>query len=174
MASSLAVSGVVGRLDQNARDILDQQVENRKGYLENSMVADWSDLTGLAEQINASAQALLEEGAISLETLDKARRLQPVLLQVWTICLHLRAKRATGIFVFLYPGSLTEPAEREIRQQDRNLHPGPGSECVSLGKKCGPAAGAGADSCCAGFAYFYGCRMAADVFLCTHPGKRRL
>lgn len=110
LASSLAVSGVVGRLDQNARDILDQQVENRKGYLENSMVADWSDLTGLAEQINASAQALLEEGAISLETLDKSSdACSPLLLQVVDDLIStLRAKRTTGIFVIFNTRDLSQ------------------------------------------------------------------
>lgn len=44
LIGSLYISGVISRLNQNAREIVDKQVENRLGYLENSMVENWSDL----------------------------------------------------------------------------------------------------------------------------------
>ena len=101
LIAGLGVSGVVSRLDQNARDMLSQQVHNRQDYLENAMVRDWSDLTRLAGTINESAQALLEDGTISLEELDSSSEAcAPLLREVsGELVSTLYAKKVSGIFV---------------------------------------------------------------------------
>ncbi len=113
LAGSLALSGVVGRLDQNARDMLAQQVQNRENYLENSMVQTWSDLGQLAADVNASAQALLDEGALSLETLsDSSDACAPLLRDVTDELIStMYAKRVSGIFLIFNTQDLTAQHE---------------------------------------------------------------
>lgn len=65
-------SGVNDRMNQNARDILDKQTENRKTYLENTMIDTWSNLTLLSHDINTATQRLVNSGAINIETLDSS------------------------------------------------------------------------------------------------------
>ena len=56
MASAIGVSGVTLRLDENAVDILDKQVENRARYIE-AQLQQAQDLTELSSFINDKAQA---------------------------------------------------------------------------------------------------------------------
>lgn len=56
-------------LEQNAVDILQIQTENRQNYLQGQML-DAQDLSSLAGKINAVTQAMLDDGEISLDTLD--------------------------------------------------------------------------------------------------------
>ena len=56
-------------LEQNAVDILQIQTENRQNYLQGQML-DAQDLSSLAGEINAVTQAMLDDGEISLDTLD--------------------------------------------------------------------------------------------------------
>lgn len=97
----LRLSGVNQQLDQNARDIMDQQVENRRGYLENFMVGTWSDLDMLAETLNTKTQQMIDNGVLSLEVLDSSSdACTPLLLEVMDdIISTLYAKRVSGIFV---------------------------------------------------------------------------
>ena len=69
MASAIGVSGVTLRLDENAVDILDKQVENRARYIE-TQLQQAQDLTELSSFINDTARQMLDEGTISLNTLD--------------------------------------------------------------------------------------------------------
>lgn len=69
MASAIGVSGVTLRLDENAVDILDKQVENRARYIE-TQLQQAQDLTELSSFINDTARQMLDEGTISLDTLD--------------------------------------------------------------------------------------------------------
>ena len=69
MASAIGVSGVTLRLDENAVDILDKQMENRARYIE-TQLQQAQDLTELSSFINDTARQMLDEGTISLDTLD--------------------------------------------------------------------------------------------------------
>ena len=60
MASATAVSGVTLQLDKNAVDILDKQVENRAGYIQDQL-QQAQDLTGLSSFINDTARKMLDE-----------------------------------------------------------------------------------------------------------------
>lgn len=65
MASAIGVSGVTLRLDENAVDILDKQVENRARYIE-TQLQQAQDLTELSSFINDTARQMLDEGTLSL------------------------------------------------------------------------------------------------------------
>lgn len=64
MASAIGVSGVTLRLDENAVDILDKQVENRARYIE-TQLQQAQDLTELSSFINDTARKMLDEGTLS-------------------------------------------------------------------------------------------------------------
>lgn len=69
-------------LEQNAVDILQIQTENRQNYLQGQML-DAQDLSSLAGKINAVTQAMLDDGEISLDTLDSGSdAASPLLLSI--------------------------------------------------------------------------------------------
>ena len=69
-------------LEQNAVDILQIQTENRQNYLQGQML-DAQDLSSLAGKINAVTQVMLDDGEISLDTLDSGSdAASPLLLSI--------------------------------------------------------------------------------------------
>lgn len=117
LLGSVAVSGVVPRLRNNADDMLAQQVENRRNYLETAMNSDWSDLTALRGEINAAAAELAETGALDLSALgpdgggpggdELLTRLAPELIET------LYARHLSGVFVILNAQPLPADGEWE-------------------------------------------------------------
>lgn len=101
LIASLQFSGVIQRLNQNAEDILRTQVQNRKSYLENAMVTNWSELSLLAEKINSTTQDMLDRGLLTLEELDQnSDACTPLLLNITDeLISNLYAKKVSGIFV---------------------------------------------------------------------------
>lgn len=110
---SFLVSGLFQKLDQNARDLLYQKVVNRTGYLQNEMIYRWSDLEGLADQINEKAQALCEQGVIDFETLDESsENASPLLLEILNPMIRtMRTAQVTGIYVIFNNEDLDEGLE---------------------------------------------------------------
>ena len=102
LVSALNFSKVPEKLNQNAEDILDKQVENRRSYLENFLI-DVQELTELSDTINAQAQRLAESGEIRMDELDNGSGSSEPLLQAIAPALvdTLRGKTATGLFVVL-------------------------------------------------------------------------
>ena len=102
MASATAISGVTLQLDENAVDILDKQVENRAGYIQDQL-QQAQELTDLSTYINETAQQMLDDETLSLETLDSSSSDSlPLLLAAAPRMLEtLRSKRITGIFLIL-------------------------------------------------------------------------
>ena len=102
MASAIGVSGVTLRLDENAVDILDKQVENRARYIE-TQLQQAQDLTGLSSFINDTARQMLDEGTISLDTLDSTGGESLPLLEAAAprLLKALRAKQVSGVFLIL-------------------------------------------------------------------------
>lgn len=49
MTGSYWLLGINGQLNKNARDILIQQTENRKSYLQNEMIQKWSNLSTISQ-----------------------------------------------------------------------------------------------------------------------------
>mgnify|MGYP000164589614 FL=1 len=89
-------------LEQNAVDILQIQTENRQNYLQGQML-DAQDLSSLAGEINAVTQAMLDDGEISLDTLDSGSdAASPLLLSIGdSLISSMRHRPITGIFVVL-------------------------------------------------------------------------
>ena len=89
-------------LEQNAVDILQIQTENRQNYLQGQML-DAQDLSSLADKINAVTQAMLDDGEISLDTLDSGSdAASPLLLSIGdSLISSMRHRPVTGIFVVL-------------------------------------------------------------------------
>ena len=89
-------------LEQNAVDILQIQTENRQNYLQGQML-DAQDLSSLAGKINAVTQAMLDDGEISLDTLDSGSdAASSLLLSIGdSLISSMRHRPVTGIFVVL-------------------------------------------------------------------------
>lgn len=104
MASATAVSGVTLQLDKNAVDILDKQVENRAGYIQDQL-QQAQELTDLSTYINETAQQMLDDETLSLKTLDSSSSDSLPLLQAAAprMLETLRSKRISGIFLIEYP-----------------------------------------------------------------------
>ncbi len=101
LAGSLLFGGVISKLEQNSRDILAQQVENRGNYLVNEMIGNWSSLGIISSQIDAVVREHLEQEKITVSDLtgeacgQLLAQLQPELIRT------MYNKQATGIFLIL-------------------------------------------------------------------------
>ena len=102
LAVSIAITNVDGRLNQNAKDMLNMQVRNRVSYVQDLM-QDAQDLTDLSEHINNTVLAMQEEGQLDLAELNTSREKSDALLTaiVPELVNTLRAKPVSGIFVVL-------------------------------------------------------------------------
>lgn len=109
MASATAVSGVTLQLDKNAVDILDKQVENRAGYIQDQL-QQAQELTDLSTYINETTQQMLDDETLSLKTLDSSSSDSlPLLLAAAPRMLEtLRSKRISGIFLILNTHDFTD------------------------------------------------------------------
>ncbi len=131
--SILAVN-VTGQLDKNAKDLLTMRVRNRASYVQ-EILRDAEDLGQLSEQINTTAQQMLENGDISLDTLDNSSEQSNALLVTIAPQLldTLRAKQVTGIFIMLnthdldtcevgkkMPGIYLRDLDPDARPSERN------------------------------------------------------
>ena len=97
------------QLNQNAEDILAMQVDNRSRYLQ-SIFHDAQELTSLSDAINGLTQQLLDEGEISLSTLDSSSDAAYPLLEAAApeLISTLRIKSVTGVFLILNTHDLDE------------------------------------------------------------------
>lgn len=117
-------------LEQNAVDILQIQTENRQNYLQGQML-DAQDLSPLAGKINAVTQAMLDDGEISLDTLDSGSdAASPLLLSIGdSLISSMRHRPVTGIFVVLNTHDLDTREKGEplpclyLRDLDPNSSP---------------------------------------------------
>ena len=102
MTGSYWILGINDQLDKNARDILIQQTENRRSYLQNEMIQKWSNLSTISQTINERTQQLIDQDVISLQTLDSSSKASAPLLNEISkeLISTLYSKEATGIFVF--------------------------------------------------------------------------
>ena len=115
------------RLDENAVDILDKQVENRARYIE-AQLQQAQELTDLSTYINETAQQMLDDETLSLKTLDSSSSDSLPLLQAAAprMLETLRSKRISGIFLILNTHDFTDRtsgdrlhhrADRFVRQR---------------------------------------------------------
>lgn len=108
LVGSLLFGGVITKLNQNAQDMLAQQVENRGNYLLNDMIGNWSNLNIIAEHINEKIQDKLNHGKLKKEDFNEnnencvelLKELRPDLIEV------MYNKQVSGIFLILNTHSL--------------------------------------------------------------------
>ena len=108
----LYLSRVGERLNQNAIDLLQKQVENRSSYLE-SVMLDNQNLSSLTDKINTAAESLRESGLIDMEYLgDNSNACLPLMEAIDSDLIEeLRSHSATGLFVLFNTQDLSR---REI------------------------------------------------------------
>ena len=63
LAVSIAITNVDGRLNQNAKDMLNMQVRNRASYLQDMLIKA-QELTDISTTINNLTQQMLQDGTI--------------------------------------------------------------------------------------------------------------
>mgnify|MGYP004566158323 CR=1 FL=1 len=136
MTASIWMTDVPGQLDQNAKDILEMQVHNRASYLSDLLVQA-QDLAELSDTINQTAQALLDQGVISLDTLENGTTESDPLLQAIAPELvdTLRSKAAAELqrvleldvdalqgYLLARPGSIPAPIAPEAAEIIRSVN----------------------------------------------------
>ena len=102
LSLSIAMTNVSGRLNQNAKDILTMQVDNRVSYLEDLMQRA-QHLNDLSEYIDGTLQQMLVDGTVTLDGLNASGTESDALLVAIApeLVSTMRSKSVTGIFVVL-------------------------------------------------------------------------
>lgn len=110
LAVSIASGGIYAKLNQNAKDIIDQKVINRASYLQNEMVSRWSEVSDLIDNIDAAAEALDDAGSISFENLDESSdAAEPLIMAIVDDLINImRSQQVTGAFVIFNNHDLDE------------------------------------------------------------------
>ena len=108
VASILAVN-VTGQLDENAKDLLTMRVRNRASYLQDMLIKA-QELTDISTTINNLTQQMLQDGTISLDTMDQSSEAADPLMEAAAPYLvsALRARPVTGIFLVINTHDLAE------------------------------------------------------------------
>lgn len=125
LSGSLVVGGVYKKLNQNAKDIIDQKVINRSSYLQNTMLNSWSDLSETAASINAVAEQMDAQGKIQFETLDyNSETAAPLIMEtVDELISMMRVKKVTGAYLIFNTHNLDEGTEDKPGIYLRDLDP---------------------------------------------------
>lgn len=115
LLGSLAMSGVIQTISQNAKDILAKQVENRGSYLATSMTQKWANLDSLTGKVNERTESMLASGELTMEDFDRPGggasligELCPDLIDT------MYNKQVSGIFMLLNTKSLTDEAPETV------------------------------------------------------------
>lgn len=97
----ITVGGVNNKLDQNARDIVQERVINRNSVLQNEMLSYWSKLDDLSQEINQTAKQLDSDGIIDIEKLDQGSEYSdPLVSKIADSMIHnLRNLHTNSIFL---------------------------------------------------------------------------
>lgn len=102
LVTSISITNVGGRLNQNAKDMLAMQVRNRVSYMQD-MMQKAQDLTEISDYIDDMVLSMQEEGRLSMDTLSTDSEQSDALLAAIApeLVNTLRARPVTGIFVVL-------------------------------------------------------------------------
>ena len=108
-SSVFTFGGTINQLKRNSEQLLGEQLENHKDYLEYFMVNQWSDLDSLSDTINRNTQLLLDSNSITLEQLESDPAVCHRVLQTCyaDFINELYTKRVNGIFVMFNTQDLT-------------------------------------------------------------------
>ena len=109
---AIGASRVTTQLNENAEDILDQQVENRANYLRQNLVQA-QDLNAISGTIDRTTQEMVDDGSIDLDALDtSSEEALPLLKSIAPELVNtLRSKPVNGIFVILSTHDLNHRAD---------------------------------------------------------------
>ena len=126
LSLSIAMTNVSGRLNQNAKDILTMQVDNRVSYLEDLM-----HLNDLSEYIDGTLQQMLVDGTVTLDGLNASGTESDALLVAIApeLVSTMRSKSVTGIFVVL------NTLDLHNREVGSGLPAGSGPRCPPVGEQ---------------------------------------
>lgn len=116
LVGSLAMSGVIQTINQNARDILAKQVENRGGYLANNMTQIWADLETLTKGVNDCVAEMLADGELTMEDIDSPGGCAEMISQLCPDLIDaMYNKQVSGIFMLLNTKSLADDAPATVQ-----------------------------------------------------------
>lgn len=113
---SLAMSGVLSTIDQNAKEILAKQVESRAGYLTGSMVQKWADPEGLTEMVNSRVSAMLASGEMKTEDFDRPDGSTALIGELCPELIDaMLSRQVTGIFVLFHTQPLSDQSTETVQ-----------------------------------------------------------
>lgn len=116
--------GIFRYMRTNETNVFHERIVNRKNYLEEEMRNRWSDVEDSVYRINSITQKLLEEGKISLDTLDNSSvDSLPLLEQAANELISMiRNNKVTGAFLVLNREDLQELSQQEIYKDKPGLY----------------------------------------------------
>ena len=116
LVGSLAMSGVIQTINQNAKDILAKQVENRGSYLASNMTQSWADLESLTDGVNSRVTEMLASGELAMEDIDRPGGCAKLISQLCPDLIDAMYNRqVSGIFMLFNTKSLTEDAPETVQ-----------------------------------------------------------
>ena len=121
-----AISGsrLLSYVENKEKAIFYEKVSNRKNYLENEMLTRWSNVNSTVEEINNTAQRLINTKKISLKTLDDSSEASlPLLKKTSSKLINLiRTNQVSGAFVVLNTDNLEAKKEKGIFENKPGIY----------------------------------------------------
>ena len=121
-----AISGsrLLSYVENKEKAIFYEKVSNRKNYLENEMLTRWSNVNSTVEEINNTAQRLINTKKISLKTLDDSSEDSlPLLKKTSSKLINLiRTNQVSGAFVILNTDNLEAKKEKGVFENKPGIY----------------------------------------------------
>lgn len=123
LIGTIVSGGAVSELNQNARDILNGKVQNRKSYIENEMVNSWMNVESTVSRISDTAEELEKKGEIEIHTLDQGSAYCVPLISAVTddLIAMMRRNRVTGAYI-VFNNQSAEDIEAGIYQDKPGIY----------------------------------------------------
>ena len=117
-------SRLLSYVENKEKAIFYEKVSNRKNYLENEMLTRWSNVNSTVEEINNTAQRLINTKKISLKTLDDSSEASlPLLKKTSSKLINLiRTNQVSGAFVVLNTDNLEAKKEKGIFENKPGIY----------------------------------------------------
>lgn len=93
---------ILGQLNDNSRDLFNQQVTNRSRYVENLMISKWSNIESDVAVIQQKINKIIDEKHIAIENLNKSSNQSTLLLSETAddVIAMLRKSGTSGAYLF--------------------------------------------------------------------------
>ena len=117
-------SRLLSYVENKEKAIFYEKVSNRKNYLENEMLTRWSNVNSTVEEINNTAQRLINTKKISLKTLDDSSEASlPLLKKTSSKLINLiRTNQVSGAFVVLNTDNLEAKKEKGVFENKPGIY----------------------------------------------------